>query len=45
MRRTTKKISTASAIGSDLYDLDGRDNWMRGVRLEMVCYPEEAIVR
>jgi len=27
----------------DLYDLDGRDNWMRGEFDSKWCYPEEAI--
>ena len=27
----------------DLYDLDGRDNWMRGEFDSKWCYPEKAI--
>uniref|UniRef100_UPI003AB79E63 hypothetical protein n=2 Tax=Alistipes TaxID=239759 RepID=UPI003AB79E63 len=38
-----KKILYGLGDRFDLYDLDGRDNWMRGEFDSKWCYPEEAI--
>ena len=38
MRRTTKKILYGLGDRFDLYDLDGRDNWMRGEFDSKWCY-------